>query len=82
MPPTLRPSLYPLRRTPSTVRLSSLSAISKEEKKMEQGPLKNGQLAYLARHDAVLGPGFQGVFAKNALPNKLITTQLVAYLVN
>ena len=49
---------------------------------MEQGPLKNVQLAYLARHDAVLGPGFQGVFAKNALPNKLITTQLVAYLVN
>ena len=25
---------------------------------MEQGPLKNGQLDYLARHDAVLGPGF------------------------
>ena len=33
MPPTLRPPLYPLRRTSSTDRLSSLLAISKEEKK-------------------------------------------------
>ena len=49
---------------------------------MEQGPLKNGQLDYLARHDPVLRPGFQGVFARNALPNKLITTQRAAYLVN
>ena len=49
---------------------------------MEQGPLKNGQLDYLARHDPVLGPGFQGVFATNALPNKLITAKPAAYLVN
>lgn len=32
MPPTLRPSLYPLRRTSPTDRLSSPSAISKEKK--------------------------------------------------
>ena len=49
---------------------------------MEQGPLKNVQLDYLARNHPVLRPGFQGVFARNALPNKLITTQLAAYLVN
>ena len=49
---------------------------------MEQGPLKNVQLDYLARHHPVLRSGFQGVFARNALPNKLITTQLAAYLVN
>ena len=49
---------------------------------MEQGPLKNGQLDYLARHHPPLGPGFQGVFASNPLPNKLITAKPAAYLVN
>ena len=49
---------------------------------MEQGPLKNVQLDYLARHDPVLRPGFQGVFARNALRNKLITTKRAAYVVN
>ena len=49
---------------------------------MEQGPLNNAQLDYLARHDPVLRPVFQGVFASNQLPNNPITTKPAAYLVN
>ena len=49
---------------------------------MEQEPLNNVQLDYLARHDLVLGPVFQGVFAGNQLPNNPITTKPAAYLIN
>ena len=49
---------------------------------MEQGPLKNVQLDYLAPHDPVLGPGFEGVFARNPLPKTPMTPLSAAYLVN
>lgn len=49
---------------------------------MEQGALNNVQLEYLARHDPVLGPVFQGVFPSDQLPTFPITTQLAAYIVN